>query len=57
MALIMLIVGVALWRGAKESYTVRIIASGGETNAFASRDRKSVEQIVGAINDVITRPQ
>jgi hypothetical protein len=50
---ISLAIGIIVHRGAKPDYIVKIGSASGESNALSSRDRASIERIVGAMNQAI----
>jgi hypothetical protein len=51
--LLMLGVGITMWRNAKADYSVALHASGGEVKALTSQDGQYIRRVVAALNDAI----
>jgi len=55
LGLMILIVGLLIYRAAQNMYFVRISGSSGETNTLQSRDSEYIQKIVNAMNEAIVR--
>jgi hypothetical protein len=53
--LLLLVVGIAIAAGTKNTYWVRIGSASGETNALSSNDRDYIQRVVNAMNEAIIR--
>lgn len=53
MAVLLLLVGVALYSDAKDKYTIKIGSASGEYNALSSTDKMVVREIAAALNQAI----
>jgi hypothetical protein len=52
-ALLLIAGAVAWWMALKTTYIVKLRTSGGESNAYSSKDKELVDRIISALNESI----